>query len=319
MSKELSFPKFEDIPVSTKTFVIMMNINIDIYKLYEQLPITEYTLIPKKRGRKPKEPVINPNKDIVSGSIISVEYIDNIRGVDLKKKKEKKDSENRKTHFRNSVSIVIVINNKMINFKISRNGKIQMTGCKTDEQSEEVMKYLWNYIKDTDIYTYKQKQDSEEIYDYFESIFIPAMRNIDFSLGFHVNREELDTYINTEGKYFSLLETSFGYTGVNIKIPLDIDISTISIKRFIYKDSGVWDIDYVTYKYFLEMLSPREQKQKIEKERYNTFLVFHSGKTIMSGICSETQRNTYYTFINIIKEAHELIEEKLDESECYSE
>ena len=82
MSRELSFPKFEDIPVSTKTFVIMMNINIDINKLFEQLPITEYTLIPKKRGRKPKEPVINPNKDIVSGSIISVEYIDNIRGVD---------------------------------------------------------------------------------------------------------------------------------------------------------------------------------------------------------------------------------------------
>jgi hypothetical protein len=205
-----------------------MNINIDINKLFEQLPITEYTLIPKKRGRKPKEPVINPNKDIVSGSIISIEYIDNIRGVDLKKKKEKKDSETKKTHFRNSVSIVIVINNKMINFKISRNGKIQMTGCKTDEQAEEVMKYLWNYIKDTDIYTYKQKQDTEEIYNYFESIFIPAMRNIDFSLGFHVNREELDTYINTEGKYFSLLETSFGYTGVNIKIPLDVDILNIS-------------------------------------------------------------------------------------------
>ena len=38
MSKELTFPKFEDIPVSTKTFVIMMNVNIDINKLYEQLP-----------------------------------------------------------------------------------------------------------------------------------------------------------------------------------------------------------------------------------------------------------------------------------------
>ena len=312
MAEDLKFPKFEDIPVSTKTFVVMMNVDIDIIKLYEQLPITEYTLIPKKRGRKPKEAVVNPNKDIESGSIISIEYIDNIRGTDLKKKKEK-STEKKKTHFRNSVTIVMIINQKMINFKISRNGKIQMTGCKTDEQAEQVLDYIWNYIKNTDIYTFKKKIDSEEVYNYFEAVFIPAMRNIDFSLGFHVNREELDTFINSDGKYFSLLETSFGYTGVNIKIPLDIDILTISIKRFILRDSDSdWEKDYVNYKYFLDMLSPREQKQKREKDRYNTFLVFHSGKTIMSGICAETQKNTYYTFIDMIKESYHIIQEKLD-------
>ena len=46
------------------------------------------------------------------------------------------------------------------------------------------------------------------------------MRNIDFGLNFYVDREKLDEYFNTCTDYHSLLETSFGYTGVNIKIPI---------------------------------------------------------------------------------------------------
>jgi adenylate kinase family enzyme len=48
------------------------------------------------------------------------------------------------------------------------------------------------------------------------------------------------------------------------------------------------------------------------KKRFNTFLVFHSGKIIMSGICLESMKNTYYEFINIIKNCKHIIIEKLD-------
>ena len=53
----LEFPNFNEIKVSTRTFISMTNLNIDLSKLFNFLPITNYTVIPKKRGRKPKENV----------------------------------------------------------------------------------------------------------------------------------------------------------------------------------------------------------------------------------------------------------------------
>lgn len=35
VEKNLVFPRFEDIPVSTKTFIVMTNMTLDIKKLYE--------------------------------------------------------------------------------------------------------------------------------------------------------------------------------------------------------------------------------------------------------------------------------------------
>ena len=46
------------------------------------------------------------------------------------------------------------------------------------------------------------------------------MTNIDFNVGFIINRENLDKHMNELENFNSLLETSFAYTGVNIKFPL---------------------------------------------------------------------------------------------------
>ena len=89
VEKNLVFPRFEDIPVSTKTFIVMTNLTLDIKKLYEFLPITEYIVVPKRRGRKKKTTAADPNKNIPDGSIITVDLANNVRGVCLKKKKKK--------------------------------------------------------------------------------------------------------------------------------------------------------------------------------------------------------------------------------------
>ena len=66
------------------------------------------------------------------------------------------------------------------------------------------------------------------------------MTNIDFNIGYIINREELNRYINEHTEYNSLLETSFGYTGVNIKIPVRQDLSNIKFPCLINKgDSWV--------------------------------------------------------------------------------
>ena len=184
MSEKLVFPKFEDIKVSTKTYTAMTNLTINIKELFNILPITPYTVVAKRRGRKRKVDNIDPNKDIPKGSIITIKYEGNLRGVDLKPKKVKNIASNKKW-FRNSITVVIILD-KPVNFKICRNGTFQMTGCKMDEHAEQCIKYIWKYIKDNpELYTYKYGKN-------IETLFIPSMRNIDFSLGFLVDREKLN-------------------------------------------------------------------------------------------------------------------------------
>jgi TATA-box binding protein (TBP) (component of TFIID and TFIIIB) len=299
---DLTFPEFKDIQVSTKTFTAMTNLNINIEKLFESLPITPYTVIPKKRGRKKKCEVIDPNKDIKEGSIITIKYEGKVRGVEKKVKKQK--SKIKKKWFRNSITVVIILD-KPINFKICRNGTFQMTGCKKHEHAELCIKYVWKYIKDnTDIYSFTRK-------DNLETLFIPSMRNIDFSLGFLVDREKLNKYMLTQEDFHCLLETSFGYTGVNIKIPLKKDIKNMEIKKLEYLKEK-WVKTDTTYNEYLDLLSDKDKNSKIKNKRYNTFLVFHSGKVIMSGLTYEFMEDMYYYFISIMKNCYEKIEERLE-------
>jgi TATA-box binding protein (TBP) (component of TFIID and TFIIIB) len=304
MTTQLDFKKFEDIPVSTKTFIVMTNISIDIQTLFNFLPITEYTIIQKKRGRKKKTVQVNPNKNIPNGSIITLDLANNIRGV-LTKKKKKKEGKST-DYFRNSITVVMIIDEKKINFKISRNGKFQMTGCKYNEHAEKCIKYIWEYIKDCpSIYNIAANQP-------FKAIFIPAMRNIDFNMGFSLDREKLDEYFNTNTEYYSLLETSIGYTGVNIKIPVKIPITELRIKQLIYEKDDWKPETYIPYEEYLNTLKPKDRQKKIDKERYNTFLVFHSGKVIMSSMCEEFAVDTYYEFVDIIKNNYKRFREILN-------
>ena len=62
----------------------------------------------------------------------------------------------------------------------------------------------------------------------------------------------------------------------------------------------------------LKKLTDKEISKKLKKERFITFLVFHSGKIIQSGINAEFSKDSYYYFLKIIKTAFDEIEERLD-------
>lgn len=343
---KLVFPDFDSIKVSTKTFIVMTNMILDIDKLFNYLPITDYILVPKRRGRKKKNEPVDPNKDIPSGSIITLEYQNKIRGVDLKKKKKKnKDTKKRGNYFRNSVTVVMIMEDKKINYKVSRNGKFQMTGCKRDDHAEECVKWFWSYIKDSKgIYKFVNQPDNhidsdtdidnnvdnnvdsdtdgdseddeeEKEQQSLKAIFIPAMRNIDFGLNFLVDREKLDEYFNMCTDYHSLLETSFGYTGVNIKIPVEKPIQELMLKQIECVDGKWIEPTLVPYDDYLKMLPQKDVTKKLKKQRYNTFLVFHSGKVIMSGMESTFMKDVYYDFLSIIRECYDVIEERLEDEE----
>lgn len=301
----LVFKNFDDIIVSTKTFIIKTNLILDLKKLFETLPISDYIVIPKRRGRKKHKIVeTNPNKDVINGSIVTMKYENRMRGVDLKQRKSHAKKKKSKW-FRNSFTIVIILDGKPVNFKICHNGILQVTGCKIDSQADDCLKFIWSFIKDKtpDIYTLSSG-------DNLECIIIPAMRNIDFSLGFNVDREKLAKYMSTQTEFHSLLETSFGYTGVNIKIPITHDITKLMLKALSFKDEIIES--EISYGDYLKLLPEKEQHKKINKERYNTFLCFHSGKIIQSGLTAEFMRDAYNYFLRIIKTCYGQIVEKLD-------
>jgi hypothetical protein len=138
--------------------------------------------------------------------------------------------------------------------------------------------------------------------------FQTVMTNLDFHVGYTVNRQLLDMKINQSTEYYSLLETSFGYTGVNIKIPLE-NIDNIPMTKISYRNEE-WHNDTFTYADYIESLDEKDKRKEREKVRYNTFLVFQSGNVILSSPHKECMRKTYHEFLEIIKQCKPLIEEK---------
>ena len=280
---------FSDIPISTRTIIVTTGINMNITNLFEKLPVTDYKIEEKKRGRKKKD-VISNNivNNIPNGSIISLKYQDGIRGVELKKKKRSSK------FFRNAVTVIMFINNKLVNLKISTNGKMQVTGCKYIDYCKQAMIHLFNIILDE-----PQTYITCELKDEINIIFNNVMTNKDFFIGFYVNRENLDKIVNSETVHNSILETSFGYTGVNLKMNLGenrkrtfdcIKINTTTKETTDYK---------MSYEDYINKLDKKEL-EKEKKTKYITFLIFQSGNIIMSGINEVLMEEYYNIFYDII-------------------
>jgi hypothetical protein len=312
---------FDRIGISTETIIGKTNCKINITELFHLLPITEYRVIPKKRGRRPKDEKKVEEQVLNDGEIITLKLGERLRGVDLKMKKksgvinkekekgDNKEKEKGDNYFRNSVTIVMSYGGKLINFKISKNGKFQFTGCKNDLHSHYCLEAIVRYVM-------KNEQDYRRVITLpsqtnLEVIYLTVMANINFSLGFCVNKENLDDYINKNTRYYSLLETTFGYTGVNIKIPLP-NLNNIPITKMIMdRGTGEWCKEGLTYEQYVATMDDKEKAKERGKIRYNTFLCFQSGNIILSSPHKECMRETYHEFLRIINGCKDIIEEKI--------
>lgn len=301
---------FEDIAISTQTIIGKTNWKINTQELFNNLPITDYKVIPKKRGRRPKEEKVVVPQVLEESQIITLKLGDKLRGVDLKSKKKQKDEskeKEEKSYFRNSLTVVMFCEGKLINFKISKNGKFQFTGCKNDYHSQLCLDHIRKYIS----LMPDKKIGMLPLNSNLEVIYTTVMTNINFSLGFCVNKENLDEHINKNTNYHSLLETTFGYTGVNIKINIP-KLDNVLVIKMLYKD-GEWIKNDITYNQYLLTLEDKERIKEKSKVRYLTFLVFQSGNVILSSPHKSCMKETYENFIDMIQKSKSFIEEKFDE------
>lgn len=303
---------FESIPVSTNTIIAVTNFNVDMRKAYENTPFVhiqettnnEKKIIEKGRRRHTKcEANIKNYKD---GDIIGKSFGNLHEGV------TKNTSLGKKSFFRNAVSIVMRIDGKKINFKISssklnKRVKFQITGCKVMKHAIMAIKNWYTIVKDKDVI--------EKFSNIISIIFTTVMVNVNIDLGFNINREKFDKYINDKTEYMSLLETSFGYTGLNIKVPIDsLKLNNVkSLKIFLDTalpyDENLWEESIVDYDEFLNLMVQKDREKWIAKKRYGSFLVFYSGKVIFSSFDYSLMKTDYERFMSIIDECKSEITE----------
>ena len=195
---------------------------------------------------------------------------------------------------------------KMINLKISKD-KFQITGCKHESHYIECIKYLYENI------LLSQKITGEKLYYlkpgqlYPKIIFNVVMKNIDFKLGFSINRELLDTFIRENTEFISCFDGSVA-TGVNIKIKSNIPYET-TLKCMEVHDDEI-KYSHVDYSEYFTYFSEKEKKKEAKKKKYHTFLVFCSGSVIQSGSGPEME-TVYNNFMSVITRNKSLFEEKL--------
>lgn len=303
---------FNQLKYSTKTVIAVTNMKINLDLFYQYVPIVHYTFPKKKRGRKKEgEQISNlPNKldYFPIGSVIALKNKKTIRG-ELPKKRQSTSN----TFFRNSVTIQMKIdeNNKFVNGKVCSNGKFQITGCNEDVYAYKFIYYLSELMRET------SRQIGEEIFtiqknsvfktDYPAAIMNVVMKNINFKIGFNINREKLDRYIREHTDYYSLFLSDL-HTCVSIKMeakrPSEEKLDLVVLKGA--NDFEMTQVDFSVYQLHYD------HNKKNEKKKYHTFLVFYSGSVILSSCGPETEM-VYNRFAEIINSNKDLLREDPDE------
>lgn len=262
---------FKDIPVRTKTFVASTNITVDKEKLFNAIETTPL------------------DAEFAPGSVRKAKF-----GQTIKENNQSVIHTGRP--FRNSMTIDIFVIDKFVNCKVTRNGVFQMTGCRSDEHAQKCVETIWkNYIRDSSFYTFTRG-------NCIEIMFVPHMSNIDFELGFRINRDRLNKcaiYLPEPDKNYLPQFEPMRHPAVNIKFPYEGDISMIDMTTMSIPDDEPIVFGHKHYKYYLDTQSLKKRNEKLSRKV--SFLVFLSGKVIMSGgLCQKKSERAFYDFIQFV-------------------
>ncbi|MBL4898539.1 MAG: hypothetical protein JKX76_02700 [Colwellia sp.] len=325
-NEQLDIPNASDLSVSTSTAIADAAIHIDTGMFYDNVVITPHVFPIKKRGRRKKNDTSPKTKDykhgLPDGSIIYVTYTCPINGLREKgcSKKKKKNNEKSKI-FRNAVSVNMAIDQKFVNIKIPRTSRIQMTGInKGVDQIKRILGFLFDQFITIGCYTIAdqprqsledESKNSDEIPTTINFTLITVMKNLLFNIGFELCRDLLRDNFNTRtnNDFIALPATREGYTGINIKtqydFPSDMIVSTFEFDI----TTREYTEGTITYDEYISTLPEKKQRLERTKSRWNTFLVFQTGKSTLSGMHTESMQIAYQKFLQYVTEFRADIED----------
>jgi len=297
---------FSELKYSTKTIIAVTNMKINLELFHQHLPYVTYSFPKKKRGRKKQDEVqvtpVNQLEHFPIGSIIALQNKNDLKG-ELPKKKQ--NDPQKKSFFRNSVTIQMKINtDKFVNGKICSNGKFQITGCNEDRYAYQFIYILYEKMIETSAYIGEEicslVKNNIFTSNYPTAIMNIVMKNINFKIGFRIQREKLDEYIRLHTPYYSLFLSDL-HTCVNIKMKSEHhsenDLDMVVMKS--REDVEFQKINYALYSTYYDY------NKKLNNDKYHTFLVFYSGSVILSSSGPDTEQ-VYEKFIEIIKDKKDM-------------
>lgn len=262
--------QFKDIPVSTQTFTVRTNVHFtDLNDLFASL---------------------EPNDDLVI-----IKYKDQFKGEPVVKKTVRKSRKSKtpgRKNFLNCITIVVVLD-KRINVKIFKNGVFQLTGCKSVDHAKDSIHKIFQHLEHL-VDFFELDDDAQDFVFYFKS----AMRNIDFELGYKINRNSLANYLHTHTHY-SIPPISSTNMGVKIKIPINIE--DLPVTKVNYKDYPNQEV--LAFGDCFEILTtmPCERINKMSK--FVSISVFQNGKVTISCADAIYQEKYFNWFMELMNDA----------------
>jgi len=307
-----SIPVCDDLYISTKTKVLFLNQEIDIDKIFWEIPIVEYWQ-PNEGVIKKQMKIVSKNEEEFNSYKKKLEnvyyYNENIikqinnpaaRRIKFKDERKitigisKKDIMNCrgkvKNAFYNCFAIIIRFRYensfREIHVKVFNTGKLEIPGILNTKLLDVVKEMVLNIIKPF---------ISSELYFLENSTEDNVLINSNFNCGFFINREKLYTILRSE-KYG--IETAYdpcSYPGVKCKFYFNHDFGfdpSIQNGKIIVKDRS------------MKMSELDDNKKYTEV----SFMIFRTGSCLIVGNCSEKILLFIFEFIkNILQtEYHQI-------------
>ena len=291
-------PPFSDLTVSTATVMVYTNLTFSLDAIYASIPIY------------PCEGVIAKKKiEAPYGSIVCVQNKDAVRGLDLRKSRSRKKTDRRRfTFFLNQITIELSlpregkVGNSLLNIMMFRDN-FKIVGCKGENSAVEAVMILWeDYLAPhPELWSLAEGETSPKF------LFEVVMQNLGFSLGFPIDRESLNTVMNSrelsKRVAFSKYEPTIN-TNVNIKMYYTPTSPLRDV--LVYPEPTCRTPHFI----LLPRESFREGKKKKTKPNFITFIVFSSSKIILSGRDPVAMREMYAFFTETLLARRGEIEEK---------
>jgi TATA-box binding protein (TBP) (component of TFIID and TFIIIB) len=179
------------------------------------------------------------------------------------------------------------ISGKLLSVKLFRNGSTQVTGCKTIDHVQFSMNVVFMLL---------------ELDRVQEMNVVSIMNNVNFSMGFQIDREKLGKYFSEQGINVPPITT--GYMGIKIRLQSLVDKHSLLIQRFSWtKQSGFENMTPIPY---LEFFA--HDVKKVEKNFTTCIGIFQNGKILMTCIDDFTTKVMHQHVFEMLKTARPRIE-----------
>ena len=245
----------EDSFISTHTFIAYSNINeLDLDLLFDE---------------------INVHEDFTN-----VLYRKREKG-EKKKRKVKPNPKN----FLNCIFLTFRSSCKKVNLQLFKNGVIQLTGCKGVDHSKSALLSFWKVVRKTTL---------RHRFDYLECYLVSVMRNINFNLGFPIDREKLGNYVFNNSNSYVISQVVGGFIGMRFVILVE-SIKDMPVYRIkIENEKDIEEGETVKYEDFS---NPKNKAFK----KHITVTIFQTGRVLFSGPHEKYQDPVIDWFFSLVE------------------